>query len=64
MPGMMIELISFSSNVKLAGCAMNQFYTQIMLNLLYRFAHGGTMDLKHVSGFRETTLLNNLDENI
>lgn len=64
MPGMMIKFISFSSNAKLAGCAMNQFYTQIMLNLLYRFAHGGAMNLKYISGFRETTLLNNLDENI
>ncbi|VGH83127.1 Uncharacterised protein [Klebsiella pneumoniae] len=61
---MMIKLVPFCRNAQFAGCTMNKFYTQIMLYLLYRFAHGGAMDLKHVSGFRETPLLNNLDENI
>ncbi len=64
MPGMMIELIPFSSNAQLSGCAMNEFYTQIVLYLLYRFAHGGAMDLKYISGFCKATLFNNLYENI
>jgi len=61
---MMIELIPFSSNAQLSGCAMNEFYTQIMLYLLYRFAHGGAMDLQYISSFCEATLLDNLYENI
>jgi len=61
---MLIELIPFSSNTQLSGCAMDEFYSQIMLYLLYRFAHGGGMDLKYISRFCEATLLNNLYENI
>lgn len=64
MPSMMIELIPFSSNAQLSGCAINEFYTQIMLYLLYRFAHSGAMNLKYISSFREATMLNNLYENI
>ena len=64
MPGMMIELIPFSRNAQLTGSAMDEFYAEIVLYLLYRFAHGGTMNLQNVSGSVKAALLNNLYENI
>ncbi len=29
---------------------MDEFYAEVVLYLLYRFAHGGTMNLQNVSG--------------
>ncbi|BCU59980.1 hypothetical protein NUKP82_30930 [Klebsiella variicola] len=43
---------------------MDEFYAEVVLYLLYRFAHGGTMNLQNVSGSCKAALLNNLYENI
>jgi len=61
---MVIKFIPFSSNAQFTRCPMDKFYAQIILYLLYRFAHGGAMNLQNVSGSCEATLLNNLYENI
>ncbi|SYJ11702.1 Uncharacterised protein [Klebsiella pneumoniae] len=60
----MIKRLPFSRNAQLTGSALDEFYAEVVLYLLYRFAHGGTMNLQNVSGPCKAALLNNLYENI
>ncbi len=61
--GTLIKFVALSRHAQLAGGAVNEFYTEIVFKMLYRFTDGGAVQLQNISGFGEATQFNNLDKN-